>query len=234
MKRFSMVFFSLLMLHVLCVNGSGAPERNPSAQRSFRQMEERLLHARVLRVRFDIAAKGAITADLQGELTFSRDGRVFLQAKGFFRSQPVSLMLYSDNWILQGGSETRQFRIDTPAALQEGLVIGLTRMGLLHNLAQLTNGAPPDGIDGNIRVWLQVKDLRAGSYRLCKDSKTEAIRFNIIVENKPAGETILCLDKTTGLPRRRSQTVHFPGGDMQVTEYYSEFVLETGVINRTD
>jgi hypothetical protein len=86
-------------------------------------------------------------------------------------------------------------------------------MGMLHNLAMLSAGAPPDGTDGQIRDWVQARNF---SY----DETTKALRFEIVVSGTPSGEVELWVDENTGFPTQRKQTVHFPEGDMFVEEVY--------------
>ena len=47
----------------------------------------------------------------------------------------------------------------TPPALNEAIVIGLTRMGHLHNIAVLTGGLPPDHSDGGAADWVRVANF---------------------------------------------------------------------------
>jgi hypothetical protein len=61
--------------------------------------------------------------------------------------------------IMEGGNAVRRFHADAPAGLTEALVLGFTRMGILHNLARLTRGAAPDHADGGVREWVEVRDV---------------------------------------------------------------------------
>lgn len=192
-----------------------------SGEAAMRGLEAHLLRERPLRLGFQITAEGEIGASLRGTLTLGEGGVVEMLAAGRFREEPVRLSLRSDGDRLVGGSGEREFSIESPPALHEALVIGLTRMGLLHNLAVLTGGAPPDRATGGVREWVQVEEVS----RECEDALgadgAEALCFAVVVSGSRVGRATLLLDSRTGLPLRREQTVQFPGGEMRVIEEYT-------------
>ncbi|MEZ4649647.1 MAG: hypothetical protein R3E97_12860 [Candidatus Eisenbacteria bacterium] len=88
----------------------------------------------------------------------------------------------------------------------------------------MENG-PPDHQNGGVDTWVVTKDfewtgeLREGGHVL------RGIEFAIEVAGTPAGSATLWLDAETWLPVRRTQTVNFPGGRMDVIESYESFVV---------
>ena len=44
--------------------------------------------------------------------------------------------------------------------------------------------------------------------------------FGIEVEGKNMGEASVCIADATGLPLQRTSTIHFPGGDMTLSETF--------------
>jgi hypothetical protein len=50
--------------------------------------------------------------------------------------------------------------------------------------------------------------------------KRGGVAYTLNVAGKDAGEAVLLIDAKTRLPRKRTLTVHFPDGDMRVTETY--------------
>ena len=183
------------------------------AQAQFAELEQRLLQAKKISMKISITSSGAVSSSLKGELSLSEPNQAHLDFKGEFAGNPVEIHLNSRGERMFGGSADKSFREDTPPALNEGIVLGLTRMGILHNLAMLSAGAPPDGTDGQIREWVQAQNFST-------DKATKAIRFEIVVRGTPSGEVELWVDENTGFPKRRKQTVHFPEGDMEVEEVY--------------
>ena len=118
---------------------------------------------------------------------------------------------------------------ETPEALKEGIVIGLTRMGLLHNIAVITYGQPPDGTDGKVLEWLEVSGFTAGESETIDDVEVIPISFDLSVGGRPSAEAALWLEKETGLPRKRTQTVRFESGEMKVVETYKPMRLNAEI-----
>ena len=106
--------------------------------------------------------------------------------------------------------------VPRPAGLAAALVVGLTRMGVLHNLAMLVGGAAPARAEGGVEDWVQTVDHRPLSPA---PAEGEAICFGLRVEGEPSGEATLWLD-ADGMPTRREQIVPFPEGEMRVVERY--------------
>ena len=189
------------------------------AEAQFAELEQRLLQAKNVSMKINITSSGAVSSALKGELRLSEPNQAHVDFKGEFAGNPAEIRLDSNGERMFGGSADKSFREDTPPALNEGIVLGLTRMGVLHNLAMLSAGAPPDGTDGQIREWVQARNF---SY----NEATKAIQFEIVVSGTPSGEVELWVDEETGMPKRRKQTVHFPEGDMEVEEVY-EMLMST-------
>ena len=210
-----------LILVLLCFacQGSQVEEKSKEAREvfdaeaQFAELEQRLLQAKNVSMKINITSSGAVGSSLKGELRLSEPNQAHLDFKGEFAGNPVEIHLDSHGERMFAGSADKSFEEDTPPALNEGIVLGLTRMGILHNLAMLSAGAPPDGTDGQVRDWVQARNF---SY----NDATKGFQFEIVVSGTPSGEVELWLDEQTGMPKRRKQTVHFPEGDMEVEEVY--------------
>jgi hypothetical protein len=179
----------------------------------FFALEERLLAADGMRFEFRVTAEGVIEADLQGALDIGPAADARLAASGTFDGQPVDLLLRTSGNQLELGNGTNVTRTATPAYLKEALVIGVTRMGVLHNLARLTAGAAPDHAAGGVRDWVTLGSFAADA---------GALSFDLTVAGEPAGSAALQVD-SAGHPMLRRQTVEFPAGQMRVVERYSAF-----------
>lgn len=194
---------------------SGPPVDVPAA-------EARLLHAASLELRFRITSAGAFAADLAGTLRMEQDRvgpqRVELAADGTFGEDSVMVRLDAAGDSMAGGSGQRRFSEPVPEALWPALALGLTRMGILHNLARLTAGLPPDHAGGGVAEWVELSDVRQDDE--ASDDARVAWRFAIVVAGSETAEATLWLDLATGLPLERRQVVRFPGGEMTVTETY--------------
>jgi len=186
-------------------------------------LEARLLAAPSVRVRYDITAKGALTTHLKGELGLQGESRLKLDGAGPFGGSELNVSLVSDGKSLKGGTQPRPFDISTPPALREAVAIGFTRMGLLHNLARLTAGAPPDHAGGGVQDWVVLRGVKKGEIEKIGEVRAVPLSFELVVSGVPSGVATLWLDEDSGLPVQRTQTVHFGSDEMEVLERYGSF-----------
>ncbi|MEQ9462145.1 MAG: hypothetical protein RJQ10_00670 [Haliea sp.] len=192
---------------------------DPAPAAAFAQLEARLLAAESVSLDFHITAEGALAADLRGKLWSVGNHTLHLFAQGEFGGEPVTIGLFAEDGNMALGGADELTATARPRHLAEAVLVGLTRMGLLHNLARLTADAAPDHANGGVREWVTVGDFAGGQ------EVPAALSFAITVAGSPAATARLELDDA-GLPSLRQQTVQFPGGEMQVTERYSGLVIE--------
>lgn len=192
----------------------------PSADSLFHGIERHLLAAQTMKLAFRVEAKGAITVGLDGTLDMRHDQAVRLRSEGTFMSNPADLALTSNGTQMQGGSAAGTFDKATPEALNESLVVGFMRMGILHNLARLTAGVTPDHADGGVAEWVQVRAFTDPESVILEGKVAQTITFQIYVSGQHAGEASLWVDAETGFPLQRTQVVHFEHGTMNVVERY--------------
>ncbi len=206
-----------------------------SPKEVFDKMEASLMKIKNRRVKFRIEATGAVTGTFEGEILFKKGNVMDYRTSGKFLGKDHKLFLLCDGAKLSGGSSSSEkspFEMDAPAGLRPGILIGMSRMGLMHNIARLTGNKPPDRIDGSVYSWLVVQDAAyakenppnsplAAAELKQNDKKLIVVFYKLGVENeKNAGDVELWIDKKTNLPTFRTITVHFPQGDMFVTEKY--------------
>lgn len=213
----------LLLLLAACAGGAEAPQDPATA---FAQLEEALLAAPAIRLPYEIVADGAFQASLRGTLLVSQGNRLRLEGAGTFGGDSVDLALISDGSRMQWRVGDHTEEQPTPDALNQAVLLSLTRMGLLHNLARLTAAAPPDRADGTITQWVQVSDFAAAPARHGDPPGSYGIAFRMTVGGEPAGETTLSLEAETGTPVVRTQTVDFEAGEMVVVEWYGDVDLD--------
>lgn len=193
--------------------GAGSAEAEADvAGTMFKAMEERLERA-PWQVRFELSAEGAVVASLAGSLSMAEE--VELRATGSFGGAAQDLRLWTEGDRLRGGPrEAPTLDVPRPAELEPALVIGMARMGLMHDVAMLVGGQPPDHASGGVREWLQTIEHE----RVDANGET-GIRFVLVVAGERAARGTLWLD-ARGLPVRRELTVEFPDGEMRVVERY--------------
>lgn len=178
-------------------------------------------------MRFDIASEGAVASRFVGELRVVEE-TITLRASGTFDGKPVELSLSSDGERLRGGGGAAEISIPRPPELERAVVIGLARMGLLHNLAMLVSGRPPDHADGGVDTWLVatgvVPGVNVGPDEPSPEAQrqaAQAMSWQIRVEGGHAGDATLWWDPATKMPLERHVIVPFPSGEMRVRERYT-------------
>jgi len=197
---------------------------DPSA--AFAQLEQRLLAAPAVLSISHLSAEGAFGADLRSEHLITRSGRGRVRAVGTFGGQAVDVRLEFDGerMTLTTAQGTRE--LPQPADLRGGLLLGMTRMGWLHNVAMLAAGAPPDATDGSVREFTRALDVLGGEPLEVDGRLRRALSFGVEVKGELAATAVLWLDLETGRPLERWQKVTFPEGEMQVVETYEVLDLD--------
>ena len=211
-----------------CLAWSGRLAAQVSADEALAALENRLVDARSVSFRFQIRAVGAVDATLTGRAVVGPGKTARIVADGSFAGSGAAIRLDADDQSIRGGNGEARFAKASPPAIAEGLLIGLTRMGLLHNLAVLSAGSPPDRTDGSVRDWVQYAEVALKSEEPVGDTATRRFSFTVVVDGQPSAIAELWVDTATGLPVRRLQVVSFPEGEMRVLEQYSDFVVEGG------
>jgi hypothetical protein len=154
-----------------------APAALPDAAERFAALERRLLEAGSIRFDAEIRGEGVLPSNLTGRTLLARGNKASLAFAGTFDRSPAQIVLVSDGTRMRGGAPELDFQLAAPAALGEGLVLGLTRMGLLHNLAVMSSGTPPDGTDGRARQWVSVRDITWGESTEIAERPAQVLRF---------------------------------------------------------
>ncbi|MCA9529582.1 MAG: hypothetical protein KC543_05565, partial [Myxococcales bacterium] len=172
-------------------------------------LEARLLAADHVTITAQVSASGAARAELDGTIEIARATGASIALEGTFDGTAIAT-----RW-----DSTAAAAVDTgPPVWADGLVIGVTRMGVLHNWANVIGGADPDTGNGDIRDWVGTDEPTW----LHDDPASRTLAFHVVFGGAPIGEVELTLDDR-GLPARRVQVVHFPEGDMRVLEEYVRF-----------
>ena len=162
------------------------------AQALFQAMERKLLSAQPLQLEVTSKADGAVRAEATSELSVGPETRV--HTRGSFMGAPFA----------------KDFDQPTTPALRDAVVLGLSRMGLLHNVVNLSQGNGIDHAEGGAREWLEpvkFRRVRGG------------VAYTLRVNGKETGSTTLLIDAKKR-PRKRDMTVRFPNGAMHVIETY--------------
>ena len=182
------------------------------------ELEQRLLRAESARIDAVMLASGAVNAQLSARLVLGKGQRARLDVEGTFESQPVKTWFVCDGTTMQVRGAAGA---PCAAEVRDALVLGFVRMGLLHNVAVLVGGGIPDHAAGNVHNWVRAE--RARSLEPATD-----VAFDVVVKHDVMGEAVLSLDNQAR-PVKRTQTVHFEEGTMNVVETYPRFDLDVDV-----
>jgi hypothetical protein len=199
-----------------------SPPPPPAPSNPLEALEQRLTSARTFRLHARLASGGRIESHFDGALVAGPERRIRLTMQGALGGKDVDVMFQCDGARMGGGARGQPFD-DMPAApaLREGIAVAFVRMGLLHNIARLSSGLPPDYLDGKAREHLQVVGLTQRPGQDVRGAQTLELSWSLTVDGKEhAGDETLWLDQRTGLPVRRRVVVHFPEGDMEDGEEY--------------
>jgi hypothetical protein len=182
------------------------------------ELETRLLRAKTVHVQGRAGSTGAIASDLAFELFLGDGQKARLEAKGTFAGKPV------DAWfVCDGTSMAVRGKEKTAAApeVRDAVVVGLVRMGILHNLARLSGGDAPDHADGHVRDFVRAERGRAG------EPATD-VTYDVVVRHKVMGEAVLSLT-AEAKPKARTAVVRFDEGEMKATEQYDLVELDVPI-----
>lgn len=226
--------FIALLLFFAVMTGATVPTFARDAklpQQVISKMETNLLKIKNRKLKFRLEATGFVNAVFEGEIVFKKGNVIDYRTAGKFAGKEHKLFLACDGAKLRGGAESKPFEIAAPAELRSGLLIGLTRMGLMHNIARLTGNQPPEKTDGTVYKWLSVVEPKfakeppvdtpqASAEVKVKNKDLMVVFFTLAVDGKNTADVELWIDTKTDLPSSRTITVRFPQGNMIVNETY--------------
>jgi hypothetical protein len=169
-----------------------------TGEQVFKRVESRLMAAKRIDVAFEASATGPVQSKATGNLKI--DGSdVAIEGSGAMKGVNTTVRFTTND-------------TNRPADIRHAVVIGWTRMGLLHNLVRLLGDQNIEHDSGGIEDWVAISDISW-------NAQERKLIFDIDVEGQQIAVAHLWLTPD-GLPLRRTQTVHFPGGDMVVEEHY--------------
>lgn len=191
------------------------------------QLERRLVAAKRVVIESDIEASGAIQVRLSGRTELDERNRARVEYRGEFAGQPATLTLESDGRALRIGSGATTQALPVEAESNRAILIGLARMGVLHNLARALSLQGPDHAQGGVAQWVALESFRPTTYAVGGELEgLMSFGFDLVVDGKPSGSARIWMDPATGIPKQRTVVVRFAQGDMTVVETYREFRLD--------
>ncbi len=211
MRQFLYLFFATIL-----IGCTSTPVEDPEF--AYTNMEQRLLAASRVSFDFRVTAEGVIDGVFSGNASVSSDGALTISAEGRFIERDLVMELVTDADSVRMVTTEMSDVVPRQDDTFNAVVIGLTRMGFLHNLAALTTVSPPEHGEGGIQEWVTVDNFEAGEI-----GDYSGVSFDVFVQGERTSGAVLAM--VDGLPVLRRQVVAFPGGEMVVTEEYSNFVV---------
>ncbi len=198
-----------------------APPKRPDAAARLLASERSLIEDD-LSMRFTVRSGGALHSRFIGSLVLQGE-RVVLKASGTFGETPVELDFTADGTRLRGTGGARGFDLPQPAGFREAFAVSLIRMGILHALAMLVAGRPPEQPEGDVRDWLVLSvDPGAPTVAVMDPVQTplpsSPITFRTAVAGSDSLTATIWLDGDRLMERQ--QETRFPVGTMTVVESF--------------
>lgn len=219
---FRVVVATSALLVTACASGPRPMPAGATAQERLERTEAALLGAKNLSGAFEIEATGQNASKFTGTLELAGGNALQLVSDGRFGGEDVHVELDSRsgdiNRTVTKGASVNGHRDPPASALGEAIVVGLARMGLLHNLATLSMDKIIDHADGGVRDAVKALEAKDGAADQAAGEACHRVDYVLEVGGKRMGEASTCISDSTSLPLQRRTVVHFEGGDMIATE----------------
>lgn len=217
--------FALLFVLAGCAAGPRPVPASANEIRRLSMAEDALLYGNNMTATFELDSKGENAAHMTGTLELLDGNALHLVAEGNFKSEPVQVELDSRDSSGITRTSTKGASVeshrDPPASkLRHTVALGISRMGLLHDVVTLALDKPIDKIDGGFENWAKTIEVKDGASESINGEVCKRVDFVVQVEGKKMGEASMCISDATALPIQRNMTVHFPEGDTTVVETY--------------
>ncbi|HEY4221950.1 MAG TPA: hypothetical protein VGO62_11415 [Myxococcota bacterium] len=173
------------------------------------ELETHLMRAKTVHIKATLVATGAVNAALVEEVSLGDGQKARMAVTGKFEGRDV------DTWFVCDGKTMKVKGKDAAPAdpeVRDAIVIGMVRMGLLHNAGLLVGGSAPEHSRGGLREFVKAERPRA-------QTPATDIKIDVVVHHDVMGEATLSLDETASLKKRHSE-LHFEEGDLVDDESY--------------
>ncbi len=133
MKRSGLLLLTMLggLPLLSCSDFWPTAEPEVPAGKRFQELERRLLQAETIHIEGGAGSTGTVESAFEGTVSLASGNRARIQFAGQFASNNVLVALVSDGTKMWAGNGSDSIEEEAPAALNEGIIVGLTRMGIL-------------------------------------------------------------------------------------------------------
>jgi hypothetical protein len=186
------LLIATLLLTAACASAPPAPPAERLAA-----VEKELENAKQVSLRFVTRTTGSVESHFTGTMNVLPGNVASIDADGEMAGKPSTIRFSASG---------------SPAQLSHALIVTLVRMGLTHDLYELSGNGPVAFAAGGVDEGLKLDQLQW-------DAKEKKFTYHLIVDKNDSGEGELWVGRHDR-PVRRKLTVHFPQGDMKVDERY--------------
>jgi dipeptidyl-peptidase-3 len=179
----------------------------------------RLLELPDLELEVHAVAEGAHSADARATLRLRSGNQLVLSSTGPIDGVDLPRSAHSDGTTVTVQASGKPVTHPASERLNEAVIHGLMSRGLLHDLAFLAAGSPPD-LDDGTPDGAVAHDFKALGDGRIDGHRTLRIAFTLSAKGQDVAEVKLDIDPERGLPLARDVSVHLPQGEMKVTESY--------------
>lgn len=184
-------------------------------------LEGRLLHLQRETLQFQGTATGQVKAQLYATATVTSHSSASFAISG--RVPPILVKSHVTVAPAKVIAGLRNFNVPGAVFLRS-IWLKFVRIGFMHDVTAMGSGDVRDPIAAaqtNDAERIRLHQLRVLFVRDPRTGRLEqVIRFDVDWHKKNVATATLYLDES-GLPVKRYQVVHFPTGDMWVTETYA-------------
>lgn len=197
----------LLLIAAFCLQ---CTKSEPLPAEAFTEAETNVL-VEGIKTTYQASSTGAFEINLTGRLEIKPGVSVLWTSEGVFGGRGVDFTFSADSDSVFYTSQSSSYAQLRPGHLDEAIVKGLFRMGIMHNLAVLSAGKLPDRAQSDsIDQWLDVQFHQP-------EQRSDTLSFDVVVNGNPTAKAKLKLKD--GKPVYRWQHVEM-GGGMTVIESF--------------
>lgn len=180
----------------------------PNADSLDAAIRVRWAQAECFEIDWTARAHGAVPCDIAGHHRIEpRAHRVAIEYAGTFAGTPVRSTLRANADSMWTGAKAQA----VPADLTHAILYGIARMGVLHNIANLVQGAPPEHAAGGIEQWLVGEAIRCDGVEYVGGVRCWVLQMDLRIEGTRVADTRGWYDADTLMPVRREVNVNAGG-----------------------
>lgn len=223
------LFLASALLFAACASGPRPLPATATPAERLTQADAVLAGLQGATATFTAESQGQHPSTFKGQLVLAGGNALALTAEGTFEGRPVRVDMDSRSGdtlrtVTRGPSASAQ-KEPVGGGLGEAVRVRMLHLGVLHDLATLTQDQPLENAQGGVRKTVRALEPSDTGSATVGGEPCHRVSFGLEIDGKAMGSATVCLADRTSLPLERTTLVHFEAGDMQATERY-EWVVK--------